>query len=157
MGWYCHAHYFVSFVLSGKIPWVRCYMYTTLHSTLFKKASLFLFLIFSFFSLLTQHCFICRPSKSPVSEDAGIEPRTAATTALAVRRCFFWKADTFFVSCGILPEDTCRRYPEGRVCRPCLTTGALARPRDNFIKRTLWIQQFSQVAEHWAHSWAMPD
>jgi hypothetical protein len=33
----------------------------------------------------TQHCFICRPSDSTVSEDAGIEPRTVATTALAVR------------------------------------------------------------------------
>ncbi len=33
-----------------------------------------------------QHCFICRPSDSTVSEDAGIEPRTIATLALAVRR-----------------------------------------------------------------------
>ncbi len=33
-----------------------------------------------------QHCFICHPSDSTVSEDAGIEPRTVATTALAVRR-----------------------------------------------------------------------
>jgi hypothetical protein len=33
-----------------------------------------------------QHCFLCRPSDSTVSEDAGIEPRTVATTALTVRR-----------------------------------------------------------------------
>jgi hypothetical protein len=33
-----------------------------------------------------QHCFICRPSDSTVSEDAGIEPRTVATSALTVRR-----------------------------------------------------------------------
>jgi hypothetical protein len=33
-----------------------------------------------------QHCFICRPSDSTVSEDAGIEPRTVATTAFTVRR-----------------------------------------------------------------------
>jgi hypothetical protein len=33
-----------------------------------------------------QHCFICRPSDSTVSEDAGIEPNTVATSALAVRR-----------------------------------------------------------------------
>jgi hypothetical protein len=33
-----------------------------------------------------QHCFICRPSDSTVSEDAGIEPRTVATSAMAVRR-----------------------------------------------------------------------
>jgi hypothetical protein len=26
-----------------------------------------------------QYCFICRPSDSTVSEDAGIEPRTVAT------------------------------------------------------------------------------
>jgi hypothetical protein len=33
-----------------------------------------------------QHCFIGLPSDSTVSEDARIEPRTVATTALAVRR-----------------------------------------------------------------------
>ncbi len=33
-----------------------------------------------------QHCFICRPSDSTVSEDALIEPRTVATSALAIRR-----------------------------------------------------------------------
>jgi hypothetical protein len=27
-----------------------------------------------------QHCFICRPSDSAVSEDARIEPRTVATS-----------------------------------------------------------------------------
>jgi hypothetical protein len=30
-----------------------------------------------------QHCLICRSSDSTVPEDAGIEPRTAATLALA--------------------------------------------------------------------------
>ncbi len=34
----------------------------------------------------SQHCFICRPSDSSVSEDAGIEPKTATSSALAVRR-----------------------------------------------------------------------
>ncbi len=33
-----------------------------------------------------QHCFICCPSDSTVPTDAGIEPRTVATGALAVRR-----------------------------------------------------------------------
>jgi hypothetical protein len=33
-----------------------------------------------------QLCFICPPSDSTVSEDAGIEPRTVATLALTVRR-----------------------------------------------------------------------
>ena len=32
-----------------------------------------------------QQGFICRPSDSTVPQDAGIEPRTVATTALAVR------------------------------------------------------------------------
>ncbi len=40
---------------------------------------------FGFF-LFFKHCFICRPSDSTVSEDAGIETRTVATTASAVRR-----------------------------------------------------------------------
>jgi hypothetical protein len=33
-------------------------------------------------TLCIQHCFICRPSDSTVSEDAGIETRTVATLAL---------------------------------------------------------------------------
>ncbi len=33
-----------------------------------------------------QHCFICRPSDSTVSEDDGIEPRTVETSALTARR-----------------------------------------------------------------------
>ncbi len=37
-----------------------------------------------FYMYCIQHCFICRPSDSTVSEDAGIEPRTVATS-LAVR------------------------------------------------------------------------
>jgi hypothetical protein len=37
-----------------------------------------------------QHCFTCRPSDSTVSKDAGIEPRTVATSALAVRRSNHW-------------------------------------------------------------------
>ncbi len=39
-----------------------------------------------FFPYNIQHCFICRPSDSTVPKDAGIEPRTVATGALAVRR-----------------------------------------------------------------------
>ncbi len=41
---------------------------------------------YSFCSYNIQHCFICRPSDSTVPTDAGIEPRTVATGALAVRR-----------------------------------------------------------------------
>jgi hypothetical protein len=38
-----------------------------------------------FFTYYIQHCVICRPSDSTVLTDAGIEPRTVATGALAVR------------------------------------------------------------------------
>jgi hypothetical protein len=43
---------------------------------------------FGFFIFMydIQHCFICCPSDSTVSEDTGMEPRTVATMALAVRR-----------------------------------------------------------------------
>ncbi len=41
-------------------------------------------IFFTFFTYDIQHCFICRPSDSTVSEDAGIEPRTVATTAVFV-------------------------------------------------------------------------
>jgi hypothetical protein len=41
---------------------------------------------FFFFMYDIQHCFICRPSGSTVSEDAWIEPRTVSTTALTDRR-----------------------------------------------------------------------
>ncbi len=37
-------------------------------------------------TFFTQNCFVCRRSDSSVSEDAGIEPKTVATSALAVRR-----------------------------------------------------------------------
>ncbi len=43
-------------------------------------------MVFIFVMYFIQHCFISRPSDSFVSEDAGIEPRTVATVALAVRR-----------------------------------------------------------------------
>jgi hypothetical protein len=41
---------------------------------------------FSFCLYNIQHCFICRPSNSNVPTDAGIELRTVATDALAVKR-----------------------------------------------------------------------
>ncbi len=45
------------------------------------------FLDFScYYMCVIQHCFICRPSDSTVSEDARIEPRTVANKALTARR-----------------------------------------------------------------------
>jgi hypothetical protein len=40
--------------------------------------------------IVTIHYFICRPLDSTVSEDAGIEPRTVAMLAKAVRRLNTW-------------------------------------------------------------------
>jgi hypothetical protein len=40
------------------------------------------FEFFFLFMYVIQHVFICRPSDSTVSEDAGIEPRTVAPLAL---------------------------------------------------------------------------
>ncbi len=48
-----------------------------------KKKADFFWVLFEYFF---QHCFICRPSDYTVSEDAGIEPRTVATSAMAVRQ-----------------------------------------------------------------------
>ncbi len=42
-----------------------------------------IFLVF-FCMYFIQHCFICRPSDSTVSDNAGIEPRPLATLALVV-------------------------------------------------------------------------
>jgi hypothetical protein len=39
--------------------------------------------LFGFPEYFSQHSFICRPSDSSVSEDAGIEPRTVVTLTLA--------------------------------------------------------------------------
>ncbi len=44
------------------------------------------FFIYFYVGYIIQHCFICRPSDFTVSEDAGIEPRTVTTLALAARR-----------------------------------------------------------------------
>jgi len=43
-------------------------------------------IILDFVMYVIQHCFICRPSNSTVSEDAGIEPRGVATLALTASR-----------------------------------------------------------------------
>ncbi len=46
------------------------------------------FFLFCLYNI--QYCFICRPSDSTVPTDAGIEPRTVATGALAVRHSNHW-------------------------------------------------------------------
>jgi hypothetical protein len=49
-------------------------------------SGIYLQIIFLKLFSLFNTCFICRPSDSTVSEDAGIEPRTVATWALTARR-----------------------------------------------------------------------
>ncbi len=50
------------------------------------QGDIFRFLRFFLCLYFIQHCFICRPTDSTVSEGAGIEPRKVVTSALAVRR-----------------------------------------------------------------------
>jgi hypothetical protein len=52
-----------------------------------------------------QNCFICRSSDSTVSADAGIEPQTVATPALAVRRSS--RSDLIQPKKGITATDVC--------------------------------------------------
>jgi hypothetical protein len=53
---------------------------------LWDKTLFYIHLAWIFFMHFMQHCFICRPSDSTVSEDARFAPRTVATLALSVRR-----------------------------------------------------------------------
>ncbi len=55
---------------------------------------------FLFLKYLIQHCFICRPPDSAVSEDARIEPRTVAILALAVRRSYHLSESPGKLSCA---------------------------------------------------------
>ncbi len=72
-------------------------MLTSTQGELRRLAPFFIFRGGFFWILLfmydIQHCFICRPSVFTVSEDAGIEPMTVATTALAVRRSITTRLD----------------------------------------------------------------
>ncbi len=64
--------------------------------SVFIKEHLKLFL----FMYFIQHCFICRPSDSIVSEDAGIDPRTVATLALTALETVLCQ-DFFIFYCTI--------------------------------------------------------
>ncbi len=66
----------------------------------------------SSFKVCIQHCFICRPSDSIVSEDAGIEPRTFA---LAVKH----------------PYHSARSHPSHRIKLASLLSLSLTRQKDH--------------------------
>jgi hypothetical protein len=72
---WCFCNQFSSYF--SMFTFVTCEKGTTI-SEFFTGEFLGFFVIY-----FIQHCFICRPSDSTVSEDAGTEPRTLA---LAVRR-----------------------------------------------------------------------
>jgi hypothetical protein len=76
-------------IREGKSSLAPCNLFYFLYRTLSHRnlclCNFFIRGFFRFVHFFIQHCFICRPSESTVSEDAEIEPRTVATTALAVR------------------------------------------------------------------------
>ncbi len=61
----------------------RTYRHTNLDQQMSFKWG---FLDFFLSMYVIQHCFICRPSDSTVSENAGFEPRTVETLVLTARR-----------------------------------------------------------------------
>ncbi len=69
----------------GIVGWreKNCTVIVSVFNSNFLKGGFFGFFLFMYDF---RHCFICRPSDTTVSEDAGIEPRTVVTTVLAVRR-----------------------------------------------------------------------
>ncbi len=74
-------------------PWTSHFTLFFFQRGIFKDFS-------SFFMYFIQHCFICRPSDSTVSEDAGIDqPRTVATLALTARRCNLSARSNPFLPC----------------------------------------------------------
>jgi hypothetical protein len=54
---------------------------------------------------------LCRPSDSNVSDDAGIEPRTAATSTLAVRRSKHWAIQYLIHTRLHLTHNSARSHP----------------------------------------------
>ncbi len=69
----------------------------------------------NFVLFFDQHCLICLPLDSNVSADAGIEPRTVATLALAVRRFNLSDIDLIHLARpypGILYLQTVQHVPE---------------------------------------------
>ncbi len=86
-GWESGVNYHQKSPIRGFLPSL-CYITAqrTFVPAVYVIIKYFLGDFFSFFPYNIQHCFICRPSDSTVPTDAGIEPRTVATGALAVRR-----------------------------------------------------------------------
>ncbi len=71
---------------SYQFPILENFIYSKQNMKLFFRWDFGRFFFLSVYCTYIQHCFICRPSDSSVSEDAGIAPRTVATSALAAVR-----------------------------------------------------------------------
>jgi hypothetical protein len=103
---------------SGMIPIICWFAICRLQITVFLSNS-------AYHIYLIHHCFICRLSDLTVSEDAGIEPRTVATLALAVRDLSYnhsARSRTFAVKAKTLPQlfdcvlkNALKKLPEGSV------------------------------------------
>jgi hypothetical protein len=79
---FCMHKFLSSFANCSQFFFILLLIYLFLH--------LSILISFSKYSISFQLLHLCRPSDSSVSDDAGIEPRTAATSALAVRRSKHW-------------------------------------------------------------------
>ncbi len=76
------------------------------------------FLNFFFFLYDIQQCFICHPSDSTVSKDAGIEAKTVAILALTARRCKLVQGMLVGGMCCLgadLPSSWARSHPNRKV------------------------------------------
>ncbi len=80
----CGSPYTVVLYTWGAFRSVAAYRKGTVVANENSKGGIFGFFLFMY---VIQHCFICCPSESTVSEDAGIEPRTVAILAWTARRC----------------------------------------------------------------------
>jgi hypothetical protein len=81
----CRIRLFHSLWLRRRLSFVRSSIHSLWHEVL--NVAYFFAISAWFLMYFIQHWFICRPSDATVSEMLhGIEPRTVATLALAVRR-----------------------------------------------------------------------
>jgi hypothetical protein len=66
-----------------------------------REKNILLIFVFFFFLCTLFNTFICRPSDSTVSEDAGIEHRAVATLALTARRSYHSAGSHTHENCGL--------------------------------------------------------
>ncbi len=111
-----------------------------------------------------HYCFICRPSESTVSEDAGSEPRNVTTLALAVLRCnqfkkltvtlgfyilfILWWVHTVCVGRGLIVSMSSRRNHGAilsRLIRVILPCAHVLGPNGMLTHFCCWINSFLQA------------